>query len=202
MRARHQPLGADNGIGVAAMLAVLESDDIAHPPLEALFTVNEEAGMDGARHLAEDLLTGRFLLNLDTEDWGEFCIGCAGGEDVILRRQCEREPARPPEHHAWRLTVRGLCGGHFGWTSTATAPTPPACWRGCCRTGWALWPARRPTGWRRAAQCDSARSRRHAGRAGKQAGALQHLAGLAKRVAATPAGMGPRPDRHPLARRS
>ncbi len=113
VRARGTSLGADNGIGVAAMLAVLESDDIAHPPLEALFTVNEEAGMDGAHDLAEDLLTGRFLLNLDTEDWGEFYIGCAGGEDVILRRQCEREPL-PPEHHAWRLTVRGLCGGHSG----------------------------------------------------------------------------------------
>lgn len=113
VRAQGTTLGADNGIGIAAMLAVLDSQDIPHPAIEALFTVNEEAGMDGAHDLATDLLSGRLLLNLDTEDWGEFYIGCAGGEDVSLRRQCEREPT-PEGHGVWQLALRGLRGGHSG----------------------------------------------------------------------------------------
>jgi len=78
-------LGADNGIGVALSLAALEEPDLAHPPLEVLLTVNEESGMDGARGLAPGTLQGKALINLDTEEWGHFYLGCAGGADVVLR---------------------------------------------------------------------------------------------------------------------
>jgi dipeptidase D len=82
-------LGADNGIGVALILAALDDDTLAHGPLEALLTVDEEAGMGGAQGLQAGVLEGRLMLNLDTEDWGEFYLGCAGGAG----RECE-----PPRH--------------------------------------------------------------------------------------------------------
>lgn len=106
-------LGADNGIGVALILAVLESDDIAHGPLEALLTVDEEAGMGGARGLMPGVLQGRLMLNLDTEDWGEFYLGCAGGLDVNVVRHSPAEPC-PASYEGWRLTLQGLRGGHSG----------------------------------------------------------------------------------------
>lgn len=106
-------LGADNGIGVALVLAVLDSDDIAHGPLEALLTVDEEAGMGGARGLLPGVLQGRLMLNLDTEDWGEFYLGCAGGLDVNVTRDCQAEPC-PGGFEGWHLTLQGLRGGHSG----------------------------------------------------------------------------------------
>jgi len=106
-------LGADNGIGVALMLAVLEATDLQHGPLEALFTVDEEAGMGGARGLAPDVLHGRLMLNLDTEAWGEFYLGCAGGMDVNVRRSGTPEPL-PTGWQGWRIELRGLRGGHSG----------------------------------------------------------------------------------------
>ncbi len=106
-------LGADNGIGVALILAVLEDKSLRHGPLEALLTVDEEAGMGGARGLAEDALAGRLMLNLDTEAWGEFYLGCAGGMDVNVARAGEREVA-PAGHATWRVSLRGLRGGHSG----------------------------------------------------------------------------------------
>lgn len=106
-------LGADNGIGAALMLAVLEDDSLVHGPIEALFTVDEEAGMGGARALDPGALQGRLLLNLDTEEWGQFYLGCAGGVDVNVRR-----PGRPeslPEGFVpMCIDVRGLRGGHSG----------------------------------------------------------------------------------------
>ena len=78
-------LGADNGVGVALALATLEQPDLTHPPLEVLLTVNEESGMDGARGLASGTLQGAMLINLDTEEWGNFYLGCAGGVDVEVR---------------------------------------------------------------------------------------------------------------------
>ncbi|MDD5383736.1 MAG: M20/M25/M40 family metallo-hydrolase [Gallionella sp.] len=78
-------LGADNGIGVALALAALEEPGLIHPPLEVLLTVNEESGMDGARGLAPGTLQGKTLINLDTEEWGYFYLGCAGGVDVEVR---------------------------------------------------------------------------------------------------------------------
>ena len=106
-------LGADDGIGVALILAALEDDSLIHGPLEALLTVDEEAGMGGARGLAPDVLQGRCMLNLDTEDWGEFYLGCAGGMDVSAARGGAAEPT-PPGFSVCRIELRGLRGGHSG----------------------------------------------------------------------------------------
>ncbi|WP_153147207.1 aminoacyl-histidine dipeptidase [Dechloromonas sp. H13] len=106
-------LGADNGIGVALMLAVLEDDQLQHGPIEALFTVDEEAGMGGARGLAADRLQGRLMLNLDTEEWGEFYLGCAGGLDVNVARP-GAGVAVPDGFATCRVSLRGLRGGHSG----------------------------------------------------------------------------------------
>jgi len=106
-------LGADNGIGVALILAVLEDTGLRHGPLEALFTVDEEAGMGGAHGLAPGTLAGRLMVNLDTESWGEFYLGCAGGLDVNVRRSGSSAPA-PAGWQCWRIDLRGLRGGHSG----------------------------------------------------------------------------------------
>ena len=106
-------LGADNGIGVAAIMAVLAADDMQHPPLEALFTIDEETGMTGAKELRGGLLNGQILLNLDTEDDDELTIGCAGGADVTANMKYVAEDA-PAGSTGFRLTVRGLTGGHSG----------------------------------------------------------------------------------------
>jgi len=106
-------LGADNGIGVALALAALDEPGLTHPPLEVLLTVNEECGMDGARGLASGTLQGKTLINLDTEEWGHFYLGCAGGVDVEVRQDFEQEDV--PENYALvRLEVTGLRGGHSG----------------------------------------------------------------------------------------
>ncbi len=106
-------LGADNGIGVALALAVLEDAQLVHGPVEVLLTVDEEAGMGGAQGLAADALQGRLMLNLDTEDWGEFYLGCAGGLDVNVRRDGIGEPL-PAGLEGWRIELAGLAGGHSG----------------------------------------------------------------------------------------
>lgn len=106
-------LGADNGIGVALALAALEAEDLVHPPLEVLLTVNEESGMDGARGLAPGTLAGTSLINLDTEEWGHFYLGCAGGVDVAVRGAMDQADI-PPGYTAWRVEVSGLRGGHSG----------------------------------------------------------------------------------------
>jgi len=106
-------LGADNGIGVALALAALEDQTLAHPPLEVLLTVDEETGMGGAHGLAPGWLSGRRLLNLDTETWGEVFLGCAGGCDVDVSRTFTPDPAPDGASH-WRITLGGLIGGHSG----------------------------------------------------------------------------------------
>jgi dipeptidase D len=111
--AENTTLGADNGIGVALALAALDSDDLAHGPLEALFTVDEEAGMGGALGLEPGLLQGKLLINIDTEEWGEFYLGCAGGVDVNLRSDYASE-ALPDGYAVFELALRGLKGGHSG----------------------------------------------------------------------------------------
>jgi dipeptidase D len=113
LAAQDTTLGADNGIGVAMILAVLEDPTLAHGPIEALFTIDEEAGMGGAHGLAPGMLQGRLMLNLDTEEWSEFYLGCAGGLDVNVSRPGHAEAA-PPSHAAWRLSLLGLRGGHSG----------------------------------------------------------------------------------------
>jgi dipeptidase D len=111
--AQETTLGADNGIGVALALAALEEPGLIHPPLEVLLTINEESGMDGARGLAPGTLHGKVLINLDTEEWGYFYLGCAGGVDVEVRHDCKPEDV-PPEYALLRFEVSGLRGGHSG----------------------------------------------------------------------------------------
>ena len=106
-------LGADNGIGVALILAVLEDRELVHGPLEALFTVDEEAGMGGAHGLQPGALAGRLMINLDTEAWGEFFVGCAGGLDVDVERRSAPEAA-PAGWVGQEIVLRGLRGGHSG----------------------------------------------------------------------------------------
>ena len=106
-------LGADNGIGVAAILAVLMHDDICHGPLEALFTINEESGMEGAHGIESGLFKGRYLLNLDTEEEGELYVGCAGGRDVNADITLDWQPA-DSGNQAFTLALNGLRGGHSG----------------------------------------------------------------------------------------
>lgn len=138
--AENTTLGADNGIGVALALAALEAPGLVHPPLEVLLTINEESGMDGARGLAAGELQGKTLINLDTEEWGHFYLGCAGGVDVEVRMSCASvrgelvEPCTdasahpstgsgrtvefleviPDDYALLRFDVSGLRGGHSG----------------------------------------------------------------------------------------
>lgn len=113
VRARGTTLGADNGMGVAAAMAVLESDSLRHGPLEALFTVEEESGMSGAMGLKPGLLRGEILMNLDSEDEGELFIGCAGGLDATMTFTYG-EQAVPDGYTGFMIAVRGLRGGHSG----------------------------------------------------------------------------------------
>jgi len=113
VRAAGTTLGADNGIGVAAAMAVLESDSIRHGPLEALFTSEEETGMSGAMGLKPGLLRGGILMNLDSEEEGELFIGCAGGLDATMTFSCAEQPV-PAGYLGFVITLRGLRGGHSG----------------------------------------------------------------------------------------
>ncbi len=113
VRARGTTLGADNGLGVATIMAVLESKTIAHPAIEALFTIDEETGMTGALNLKGGILQGQILLNLDTEEDDEIDIGCAGGIDLNARRSYNEEEV--PENSVGHvIRVKGLNGGHSG----------------------------------------------------------------------------------------
>lgn len=113
LRADGTTLGADNGIGMAAELALLASDDIEHGPIECLFTVDEETGLTGAKALEAGFMTGEILLNLDSEDEGELFIGCAGGKDTQGTFLYEPQPA-PEDLLYFRIGVKGLKGGHSG----------------------------------------------------------------------------------------
>ncbi|HPD96642.1 MAG TPA: aminoacyl-histidine dipeptidase [Tenuifilaceae bacterium] len=106
-------LGADNGMGVAAAMTVLESKDIAHGPIEALFTIDEETGMTGAFGLKPGLFKGDILLNLDSEDEGELYVGCAGGLDANITFNFKQE-AVPANTCAYKIALKGLKGGHSG----------------------------------------------------------------------------------------
>ncbi|PWL61238.1 MAG: cytosol nonspecific dipeptidase [Bacteroidales bacterium] len=106
-------LGADNGIGMAASLAVMADNTLVHGPVEALFTVDEETGMTGANNLGSDMMNGTILLNLDSEDDGEIFIGCAGGVDTTITFDYKREMA-PTGCHWFRIELSNLSGGHSG----------------------------------------------------------------------------------------
>ncbi|MEL6988600.1 MAG: beta-Ala-His dipeptidase, partial [Bacteroidota bacterium] len=106
-------LGADNGLGVAAIMAILESNELKHPPIEALFTIDEETGMTGAMHLKGGLLDAEIMLNLDTEDDHELTIGCAGGIDITASGIYMEVPTKS-ESLSFKIALTGLNGGHSG----------------------------------------------------------------------------------------
>ena len=112
VKARGTTLGADNGIGVASIMTLLASKDIPHPAIEALFTIDEETGMTGALAFKGGLLRGNIMLNLDTEEDNELTIGCAGGIDITASGEYKAVPTKHTV--AFRLTLKGLTGGHSG----------------------------------------------------------------------------------------
>ena len=113
VKAKGTTLGADDGIGVAAQMAILTDDNIEHGPIECLFTVDEETGLTGASHIQENFFESKILLNLDSEDEGEIFIGCAGGIDAIATFNIIKEKPEPGGI-AYKLSVNGLKGGHSG----------------------------------------------------------------------------------------
>lgn len=113
VKAKGTTLGADNGIGMAAAMAVMIDKTLVHGPVEALFTVNEEIGLEGAQNLGKDMITGSMLLNLDSEDDGEIFVGCAGGIDTTATFTYRRS-FTPENFKYMRVSVSGLLGGHSG----------------------------------------------------------------------------------------
>jgi dipeptidase D len=112
VKARGTTLGADNGIGVAIIMSLLASKEIAHPAIEALFTIDEETGMTGALALKGGILKGEMMLNLDTEEDNELTIGCAGGADLTCTGTYKQ--VKPGGNAAFKVTINGLTGGHSG----------------------------------------------------------------------------------------
>jgi dipeptidase D len=112
LKAEGTTLGSDNGVGVCAALAVMESNDISHGPLEFAFTIDEETGLTGASQFSAGVLKSKYFLNLDSEEEGILYIGCAGGVNTFARRKCKLVPAGAGA--AWRIKVTGLRGGHSG----------------------------------------------------------------------------------------
>lgn len=113
VKAKGTTLGADDGMGVAAMLALLASNDVQHGPLECLFTFDEETGLSGAKELPAGILQSKYLINLDSEEDGEFCIGCAGGVDTSALFRYQPYPASKG-YMFFRIVLGGLQGGHSG----------------------------------------------------------------------------------------
>lgn len=114
LKAKGTTLGADDGIGIAIALAFLADNTIEHGPIECLFTVDEETGLTGAFALQAGFMKGKMLLNLDSEDWGELFIGCAGGKDTVATYECDFENEIPSKSVAYKVMVGGLQGGHSG----------------------------------------------------------------------------------------
>ncbi len=113
VKAKGTTLGADDGIGVAAGMAILTDDSIEHGPIECLFTIDEETGLTGAEAVEAGFFESEILLNMDDEDEGEMCIGCAGGIDTVADFSYQKESV--PEHHvAYKFIINGLAGGHSG----------------------------------------------------------------------------------------
>jgi dipeptidase D len=114
VKAKGTTLGADNGMGVAAIMSVLSSSDLQHGAIEALFTIDEETGMTGAKGLQPNVLTGDYLINLDSEEEGEIYIGCAGGIDTAAEYHYSTETVANSNFQTKKITVKGLKGGHSG----------------------------------------------------------------------------------------
>ena len=113
LKARGTTLGADDGIGVAIELAILEADDICHGPLECVFTRDEETQLTGASGMEADFMTGDYLINLDSEDEGQIFVSCAGGRTTTATFALTREEA-PADYFFMEISVKGLVGGHSG----------------------------------------------------------------------------------------
>lgn len=113
MKAKGTTLGADDGIGVAMQMAILKSNDIAHGPLECVFTRDEETGLTGAEGMKPGFMSGQFLINLDSEDEGQIFVSCAGGARTEATFQLKRESV-PSNYFFFRVTIKGLTGGHSG----------------------------------------------------------------------------------------
>ena len=113
LEAKDTTLGADNGIALALSLALVDSPQIAHPPLELFFTVDEETGLTGATGMDPSLLSGRVLVNLDSEDEGTFVVGCAGGRSTIITGTLTEQPLTGDDV-VLRITANGMRGGHSG----------------------------------------------------------------------------------------
>ncbi len=131
LKADGTTLGSDNGVGVAAALAVMESSDIAHGPLEFVFTIDEETGLTGAAAFPGGLLKSRYFLNLDNEEKGTLCIGCSGGIKTTARRRVRLHPAGSGS--AWRIKVSGLKAATRAWTSTRAVEMRCESWVESCR---------------------------------------------------------------------
>ena len=114
LTAKGTTLGADDGIGVAIALAILADKELQHGPIECLFTIDEETGLTGAGALQSNWMNAKILLNLDDEDFGEFCIGCAGGKDTVAKYDCVYENEIPANSVAYKVSIGGLQGGHSG----------------------------------------------------------------------------------------
>lgn len=113
MRAKGTTLGADDGIGVAMEMAILKSDDVEHGPLECVFTRDEETGLSGAAGMGKDFMSGRYLINLDSEDEGQIFISCAGGANTVAKFPWESETI-PSGYYTFSVQIKGLTGGHSG----------------------------------------------------------------------------------------
>ena len=117
LKAKGTTLGADDGIGMAIALAILDDKELEHGPIECLFTVDEETGLSGAKALEAGFMTGKMLINLDSEDEGQCFIGCAGGKDTVATLECDYEKVKELEggdYRFYKITVKGLQGGHSG----------------------------------------------------------------------------------------
>ena len=113
LHAKGTTLGADDGIGVALELAILDSNDIKHGPIECLFTRDEETGLTGAFGLEANFMTGKYLINLDSEDEGQIFVSCAGGNSTTATFSFDREQA-PEDYFFMEASLKGLVGGHSG----------------------------------------------------------------------------------------
>ena len=114
VKARNTTLGADNGIGVAAAMAIIEDSTIEHGPIEVLITRDEETGLEGAFGLKAGELSGKYLLNLDSEEEGEITIGCAGGVDILCNMTYQEINVEPSNMLCYNISIKGLLGGHSG----------------------------------------------------------------------------------------
>jgi len=130
LTARETTLGADNGIAIALALALVDSPEVSHPPLELFFTVEEETGLTGVLKMDPSLLSGKILINLDSEDEGVFVVGCAGGRNTTINRPLDLN-ILDGDDDLLSVSAQGMKGDTAGWTSPNIAPMPTRSWPAC-----------------------------------------------------------------------